>query len=93
MQPLPIPAASGPLRVFPNPSPGQCSVRFDLSRAGEVVVLIHTLLGVKVAEFHRPMRSGPNSMDLNLKALIDGTYIISIQSAGDQQQGLVHVLH
>ncbi|MFI5264179.1 MAG: T9SS type A sorting domain-containing protein, partial [Candidatus Kapaibacterium sp.] len=68
------------LSLFPNPSSGILSVRFDAQKAVSSDLGIYDLLGREVKTQKLP--AGINTIDLDLGDLPSGSYIIRVASEG-----------
>ena len=78
--------AAGPLRVFPNPTTGRCTLRLPAGLPpGTLAVVLHTPTGQTVARPAvpaRPSTGPPAELTLDLGQLPPGLYFVELQVAG-----------
>ncbi|MEZ4651817.1 MAG: CHRD domain-containing protein [Candidatus Eisenbacteria bacterium] len=85
----PVVAATVPrldLQAWPNPTSGESRVRFDLPRAAEVTLTLHTVDGARVATvWSGELEAGVREVDVDGRALPVGLYFLRAEtSAGTQ---------
>ncbi len=67
-------------QIFPNPSNGNVSVRFNNTVSSDVTIEVSNLVGQVVYTTNEVATSGTNTLDLNLADLNDGQYIVKISN-------------
>ena len=77
------------LNVYPNPTSGPTMIVFEVSdRFGSAdrdrfsQVRVSTALGQVVSEYIYPVRVGRNELDIDVRGLSAGTYVVTVQGAG-----------
>lgn len=78
-------------QIFPNPSMGNVSVRFNNAVASDVTIEVSNLVGQIVYSSNETTVSGSNSFNLNLDHLNDGQYIVKIGNAQAQTIAKVQI--
>ena len=66
--------------VFPSPSTGDVSVRFNAAVASDLTINVTNLTGQVVYTTPAASVAGSNQIDLNLAELADGQYIVKISN-------------
>jgi agmatine deiminase len=73
------------LAIYPNPSNGNASIRFNLKENTAIKIAIYNILGAKVAEIKESNYTvGENTIPLNSSNLSNGIYICQITSREKQ---------
>ena len=73
------------LGIYPNPSNGNTSIRFDLKENTALKIEIYNVLGAKIIDIKESNYNfGENTIQLNLSNLSNGIYICKITSEGKQ---------
>lgn len=78
-------------QIFPNPSTGNISVRFNNAIASDVTIEISNLVGQIVYTSNETTVSGSNAFNLNLADLNDGQYIVKIANGQTQTIAKVQI--
>ncbi len=76
-------AKSVGFNIYPNPCNGNVMLEVTTEKAGNIVVDVFNIFGVKVANFQFNKTSGIHSEQLNLNYLTKGVYLLKISA----QQG------
>jgi hypothetical protein len=86
-------ASAAQLDVYPNPTTATVEVALQTPNGGTLQVAVLDLAG-RVLLQHDGGRVGPNSLTrLDLGALPDGLYLLSVNKAGERYTRRVQVLH
>lgn len=76
--------AAGSLQLQPNPTAGYVDVRYELARRANVQVMMHDVLGKEVIRLNDIMNeSGVHTVRLDLKALSNGVYTVTLEAADE----------
>lgn len=68
--------------VFPNPTNGLVNMQFELPGAGNVDFVVTNILGESVMTHTTSAGVGTQQITLDLSSLADGSYFVSLRSAG-----------
>jgi len=71
-------------QIFPNPSSGNVTIRFNNAVSSDVTIEVSNLVGQVVYTANKTTTSGANNFDLNLVDLNDGQYIVKISNGQAQ---------
>mgnify|MGYP003928283729 CR=1 FL=1 len=71
-------------QIFPNPSNGNVSIRFNNTVSSDVTIQVTNLVGQVVYTSVETTIAGSNSFDLNLTDLTEGQYIVKIGNGTGQ---------
>lgn len=71
-------------QIFPNPSNGNVSVRFNNAVSSDVTIQVTNLVGQVVYTANEASIAGSNSFELNLTDLTEGQYIVKIANGTEQ---------
>jgi thiol-disulfide isomerase/thioredoxin len=71
-------------QVFPNPSNGNVSIRFNNTISSDVTIQVVNLVGQVVYTADETTVAGSNAFDLNLTDLTEGQYIVKIGNGIEQ---------
>lgn len=71
-------------QIFPNPSNGNVSIRFNNAVSSDVTIEVTNLVGQVVYSSVETSIAGSNSFNLNLADLTDGQYIVRIGNGTEQ---------
>ncbi len=71
-------------QIFPNPTAGNVSIRFNNAVSSNVTIEVSNLLGQVVYSSIETTVTGSNSFNLNLSNLNDGQYIVKIGDGKSQ---------
>ncbi len=83
-----IPAADGSVvNVYPNPSAGTITIRWEAPEASEAGVMITDMLGREAYTAPLNITNGTGQQQLDLTSLKDGVYIITIKSSNVAYSG------
>ncbi len=77
--------------IFPNPSTGEVSVRFNNTLSSDVAIEVVNLVGQIVYTSTSSSVTGLNSIDLNLVDLNDGQYLVKITNGQMQTIAKVQI--
>jgi predicted solute-binding protein len=69
------------LEIFPNPAKESARITINASRASETSILLFNSLGEMLSEKNVSVREGKNTYPLDVSALPEGIYFVSIKSA------------
>lgn len=73
-----IPGLTTGLTVYPNPSPGEATIQFELSDPQQVAVTLLDVIGREVAHvFNGPMPAGENMLGIRVDDLPPGVYVVA----------------
>jgi len=72
------------LSIFPNPIKEQMSIRFDLSRAEQLQLIVTDLHGRIVYQENRMMAAGSGTIDINTRAWSSGAYGVKLVGSGNR---------
>jgi hypothetical protein len=75
-----IAANTTKLNIYPNPTSGQVTIQYRVSAAQDAHISITNVLGQKVYDGTLNLNSGNGSAKLDVSALADGMYMVSIKS-------------
>lgn len=78
-------------QIFPNPSTGNVSIRFNNAGSSNVTIEVSNLLGQVVYTSTETTVTGSNSFNLNLADLNDGQYIVKIGDGQSQTIAKVQI--
>lgn len=78
-------------QIFPNPSEGNVSVRFNNAVSSDVTIQVSNLVGQVVYTSTETTIAGSNSFDLDLADLNDGQYIVKISNGQAQTIAKVQI--
>lgn len=78
-------------QIFPNPSNGDVSIRFNNTVSSDVTIEVTNLVGQVVYSSVETSISGSNSFNLNLTDLTDGQYIVRIGNGTEQTIAKVQI--
>ncbi len=68
------------LQVFPNPTRGQSSLRYELPQAGWVKIQIIDMLGRRLPEQRVWAKAGVNHFNFEARDLASGQYVVHLQA-------------
>lgn len=68
--------------IFPNPSAGFATMSYQLEQDGPVSIQIYDLQGRLVVDLKEDMMAGEHETELSLADLVNGAYLVRIQSDG-----------
>jgi serine protease AprX len=72
--------------TYPNPSTGNTTLSFELSKAGSVQVGVYSITGRLVKSFEKAnLSAGKNELFIEAEDLPTGTYIIKLVSGKESQ--------
>jgi thiol-disulfide isomerase/thioredoxin len=71
-------------QVFPNPSNGNVSIRFNNTISSDVTIQVVNLVGQVVYTANETTVAGSNAFDMNLTDLTEGQYIVKIGNGIEQ---------
>ncbi len=87
-------ALNNSIEVYPNPSTDVASVRFSLSQPAKVSIQLYDVTGRMVKEIAESnMSSGEHRFSINTGALIQGVYLLRVNSNDQSQVKRVVVAH
>lgn len=66
--------------LFPNPTNGPASIKFNLVNAGTVSLSIHDVIGREISRQQEILPSGKNQLSFNLSGQKAGVYYVQIDS-------------
>lgn len=73
------------LIAFPNPSAEVSNLKFDLNYSSDVTVKVYNLAGREMISVEKEnMKSGTNTIPLNIENLTKGTYIVKLSAGKDK---------
>lgn len=78
-------------QIFPNPSTGNVSVRFNNTVSSDVTIEVTNMVGQIVYTTSTSSVAGSNAYDLNLADLNDGQYIVKIDNGQTQTIAKVQI--
>lgn len=78
-------------QIFPNPSTGNVSIRFNNTVSSNVTIEVSNLVGQVVYTSTETTVAGSNSFNLNLTDLNDGHYIVKIGNGTEQTISKVQI--
>ena len=78
-------------QIFPNPSNGNISIRFENAGASDVTIEISNLVGQIVYTSKETAVIGSNAINLDLADLNDGQYIVKIGNGTEQTIAKVQI--
>jgi thiol-disulfide isomerase/thioredoxin len=78
-------------QIFPNPSAGNVSVRFNNAVSSDVTIEVTNMVGQIVYSSSTSSVAGSNAYDLNLADLNDGQYIVKIDNGQTQTIAKVQI--
>lgn len=74
------------LSLAPNPAQGSTRIDYHLSKAGEVSVRVHNLLGRELISIDESWKSeGDHALDIDTRGLPPGVYHVELQSGTTRQ--------
>jgi hypothetical protein len=75
----------GGVELYPNPSAGAVSIKFNLKESSDVTIKLLNFIGKEIDEVKYPeLKSGTNLVHLNLTNIPQGMYIGKIISSSGQ---------
>jgi hypothetical protein len=85
--PVDMATVNGIIKIFPNPTNGLVQIQLQSTKNVSSTLEISNLLGQKVASRDIALRIGITSVDVDLRELSSGTYIVSFTDAlGNRHQ-------
>ena len=69
---------SNPIRILPNPSPGHCSVEFELSSGNKVSLALYAMSGKEILQQSNFLPWGTHTFELD--GIQKGIYLLKIQT-------------
>ncbi len=86
-------AASLNMRLSPNPSTAECTLRFTMQQSGRAIITVFDALGRNVRnEELSALQSGEQSLRLDVQDVPNGVYIVQISTGAGSVSRLLHVL-
>ncbi|MBL0341998.1 MAG: T9SS type A sorting domain-containing protein [Bacteroidetes bacterium] len=82
-------AVSPDFSIFPNPASELTTVSFESAADGFSSIQLLDLSGRVVFDKQVATRKGSNQLEINLKSIIKGTYIVKVESISNQSIGRV----
>jgi hypothetical protein len=72
--------------VYPNPTQGEVNIGFSLSESSSIEVIIYSVEGKVVSRVldSQPANAGKNLLTFSVNPLTAGTYILKINSNGNE---------
>lgn len=72
------------LEVYPNPSPSNSQLKFELANGADVEVMLFDAMGVKVLDLgKRSLKAGEHKLDLDVSSLENGLYVATLVVNGE----------
>ncbi len=79
-------SASSSVSVYPNPTTGQFTLRFDATAAGEAQVVLTDLTGRVLVERAWTVGDGRNELSVSLEGYAAGLYLLRVRQADREHQ-------
>jgi len=88
-----VTAGTGAVTVFPNPTIGKLFVQWNASAQEDATIIVSDITGRQVLNNVVTLHPGYGNAQLDLSALSNGTYIVSVKSASLNYSSKVQVQH
>jgi hypothetical protein len=79
------------LNIYPNPTTGLVSLRYGKSISTPVFVEVYNVLGDRVMESNRDFSTGSKVQTMDLSALNNGVYLLSVTADGVRSTRTINV--